>query len=323
MNFARLSVLSASAMIAACGSGGDQFGGAAPPSTSFAITSANAMTAARVSWEAVIASGDFSDLGGSLGVTTATPGGFAKATQPPGPAGYLVNVLQKVPFGPEVYPCLNGGAVTLTGDVADPLTLTVGDTFTALYELCDDGVGEVIDGSIDFDVGEFTGDLLTGNYMLSMDTVLTNLQVVTGTDTITNNGDATVSLDTMLAPNVSASVSGTSMTVDSNASSATLRNYLSSQTVDGNVQERPFTLSASGAVDSTRLAGVVRYSTPVIFAGEGLEYPGSGALLVEGDNSSARLIAVDNINVSLEIDANGDGVVDVTIDTTWEDLASS
>jgi hypothetical protein len=323
MNLARLSVLSASVMIAACGSGGDQFGGAQPPTTTFAITSANAVTAASVSWQAIAASGDFGDLGGGLVLSTDSPGGFAKASVAQKAGGSLVNVVQQVPFGPEVLPCLTDGIVTLSGDIANPETLTVGDTFRAVYELCDDGAGEVIDGAIDFTVREFTGDILTGLYMLSMDTVVTNLQVVTGTDTISNNGDVNVTLDTMLAPLVSAGVSGTSMTVDSNASSETLSAYSSRQTVDGNLQTLPFTLSASGTLDSTQLAGIIRYSTPVTFAGEGADYPSSGALLVEGDNSSARLTAVDNVNVTIEIDSNGDGVIDATIETTWVALAAS
>jgi hypothetical protein len=325
MNLVRLSILSTFALIAACGSGGDQFGGGAqPPSSTLTITSANAAMATRAAWDAVIASGEFGNLGGSFGLTAASPDGFAKATQAPKPAGFLVNVMQKVPFGPDVYPCIPSGTVTLSGDVADPLTITTGDTFRAVYELCDEGFGEVVDGTIDLSVREFTGDiLLTGLYMLSMDALVTNLQVVTGTDTITNNGDATVSLDTMQAPFISASVSGTSMTVDSNTSAETLSNFSSRQTVDGNEPEVPFTLSGSGTLDSTQLAGIVHYSTPSMFSGEGLDYPSAGVLLVQGENSSARLTAVDNVNVTIEIDSNGDGVVDATIDTTWAALASS
>ena len=58
------------------------------------------------------------------------------------------------------------------------------------------------------------------------------------------------------------------------------------------------------------------------FAGEGLDYPSSGALLVVGQDSSARLTAVDNINVTIEIDSNGDGTIDATIETTWAALTT-
>lgn len=323
MNLARLSVLSAAIMIAACGGSSDQLGAGQPPTTTFAITSANATDVTRVAWEAAIASGDFGDLGGSLGLSATAPDGLAKASVLQKAGGSLVTVTQLDPVQPIVTPCLSDGIVTITGDVADPLTLTVGDTFRTVYELCDDGAGEVIDGSIDFTVREFTGDVLTSLYRLSLDAVVTNLQVVSATDTITNHGDVTVTLDTMDAPSIFAGVSGTSMTVDSNASSETLSAYSSSQTVDGELQTFPFTLTMFGTLDSTQFAGIVRYSTPVTFVGEGIDYPSSGALLIEGDNSSARLTAVDNINVTIEIDSNGDGVVDATIDTTWAALTTS
>ena len=325
MNPARLSVLCTSVLIAACGSGGDQFGGTRPSTTTFAITPANATTATRVSWEAALASGDFGNLGSGAVVSTSSPGDFSKPGLATSLAGKLINPVQMDPLGPNVRSCFSSGIVTTTGDVADVTleTLRAGDTIREVYESCDDGFGEVIDGTIDLTVGEFTGDFESGLFMLSLDVVLTDLQVVTGTDTVVNNGDTTVTLDSMQSPFVRAGASGTSMTVDSNASSETLSSYTSRQTIDAGVQTLPFTLAAAGTLDSTQLAGVVQYSTPVTFAGEGFDFPSSGTLLVEGENSSARLTAVDNINVTIEIDVNGDGVVDDTINTTWVALTTS
>jgi hypothetical protein len=67
----------------------------------------------------------------------------------------------------------------------------------------------------------------------------------------------------------------------------------------------------------------VSYSTPVTFEGFDLDYPGTGEFLVEGDNSSARLIAIDNVNVRIEVDTDGNGTVDETINTTWAELTAS
>ena len=188
--------------------------------------------------------------------------------------------------------------------------------------MCDEGTGEVVDGLVGFTVGEFTGDLLTGAYMLSMDAVVTNLQVLTGTDTLTSNGDATVTLDTMVAQFIAAGTSGTSMTTDSNTSSETISNFQSHQSVDGNQQNLPYTMSASGTLNTTQLEGIVSYSTPLEFSGEGTDYPSEGVLLVQGANSSARLTAMDNVNVMIELDVNGDGETDQTINTTWDALTT-
>ena len=321
MSPVRLSVLSASLLIAACSGSSDQFNNPGPAAGTFDITAANGPTAARVAWESAVTSGELTDLGGSLGLTTAVPGGFSKPAQTQ-PAGFLVNVMQKIPFGPDEFDCLVRGTVTISGDIADPLTLTTGDTFTVDSDMCDDGAGEVVDGLIEFTVGDFSGDIFLGTYLLAMDAVVTDLQIATASDTTMSNGDASVTLDTTQAPFIDAGTSGTSMTTDSNASSETITNFQSNQTVDGNQENLPFTMSASGTLDSTQLDGIVSYSTPTEFSGEGFSFPAAGELLVEGTNSSARLIAVDDVNVRIEIDINGDGVTDETIETTWVELTS-
>ena len=329
MNLARLSVLTASLTLAACSGDGDfgdrsgSFGGGGSSTATYAVTSSNAPTATRASWEAANGSGEYGSFGGGQVLATGNPGDFSKAGHATRSVGVLVSALQNVPIGPEVSPCLVDGAVTLSGDIADPLTLTTGDTFNILFEACDDGFGEVIDGAIDMTVREFTGDLVAGTYLLSIDTVATDLQVFTADDTVTSNGDATVTVDTTQSPYIESSVSGSSMTVDSNSKSETLSNYVSNQTADGREQSLPYTLSASGTLDSTELDGVIQYSTPVRFAGDGLDYPSSGSLVVTGLDSSARLTAVDNVNVTIDIDVDGDGTWDETLEMTWAELVAS
>ena len=81
-----------------------------------------------------------------------------------------------------------------------------------------------------------------------------------------------------------------------------------------------YTLDASGTLDSNQLPGDVVYSTETTFQGNEGEYPNTGVLLVRGDNSSARLVAIDATNVRIEIDTNGDGTVDEIIELTWAEL---
>lgn len=326
MSRARLSILSASLLLTACSGSGDPFGDSGPTARTFDINSTNGLLATKLAWESVVASGELTDLGGSLPLAAAAPGGVSRASLTQS-SGLVVAVMEEAQLGPIILPCdvLDpSSTITISGDLEDPTfaTLTANDTFSVLYTMCDEGNGEVIDGLIEFTVGDFTGDWSNGIYMLSMDAVVTNLQVITATDTLTSNGDATVTLDTTDAPFIYAGTSGTSMTTDSNASSETIMNYQSSQTLDGTLENLPYTLFAAGAIDSTQLAGVARYSMPVQFSGEGIDYPSEGVLLVEGENSSARLTAVDNVNVTLELDVNGDGETDQTIETTWVDLTT-
>ena len=316
-------VLGTSLLLGACGEG--SLFEEPTQVTTGSITAGNALTTTRASWQAGLTSGSFASLGSSLGLSAGTADGFSKPGSGAMIEGRLGSLLQKVPFGPDEFPCLVNGTVTISGDIAeptDPTSLSFNDTFQVVYAACDDGAGEVLDGTLDFTVGDFTGDRVAGTYMLSMDTVATDFQVTAGGETTVSNGDATVALDTMETPLIVVSTSGAAMRVDSSSRSDVLTGYQSSQTVDGNVAPSPYTLSVAGTLDSTSLNGVVRYSTVEAFEGIGIEFPSQGRLRVLGSDSSLELVAIDNVNVDIEIDSNGDGIIDVTISTTWADISS-
>lgn len=312
-------IIATSLIVAACGGGGsDATVGTPPPAATLKITLSNAPATARVSYESAVNSGEVSDVGGSLPVAS---GGSGSAKASAGSTGgFIVRVMQKIPFGPEVLPCDVSGTITVSGNIANPLTLTTGDSFRIDSAACDDGFGEVVDGLLEFTVAEFTGTLDTGLYLLTLDTVMTALQVTTDTEVVTSNGDASVTLDTRNSPFIAALVSGDRLSTSYNDTAATLSEYESSQTVDLGVAPSPYTLAASGTLDSTELAGVVRYSTPVTFTGFDNGYPEAGELLVTGSASSLRLIALDAVNVRIEIDSDGNGSVDQIIETTWDAL---
>ena len=324
MNRARFSLLAAALLTSACGDGGSTFGGAEPVSDSFGIDSSNGVAAARQSYEAVLASGGIAEIGGPAGLASASPDGSAIARQASAPEDLVLDVVSLIPFGPDVQPCLGGtGTVTLSGDVAVPGTLTPGDAFRIEYDLCDEGQGEVIDGLIELTVRDFSGDFILGTYLLSMNADIDTLRVVTATDAVTVDGDATITLDTVDTPFIRTGVSGEQITQSSNAGTETLTGYSSSQTLDGNQNPAEYTMDASGNVDSTRLPGAVAYSTETTFRGYVPAYPREGSLVVLGDNSSARLVVLDDSNVRIEIDSNGDGTADAVIDMTWEEFLNS
>ena len=76
-----------------------------------------------------------------------------------------------------------------------------------------------------------------------------------------------------------------------------------------------------GTITSTQFDGEVTYETPVAFVALGDAYPHVGELLVTGaNNATVRLIAVDEVNVRIEADYDGNGTIDETIDTTWDAL---
>ncbi len=114
------------------------------------------------------------------------------------------------------------------------------------------------------------------------------------------------------------------MTTDTNTYSETLTNFQTTQTVDTVTQTLPFTIDASGTLDSSQLTGVISYMTDPQspFTGFGLYFPSSGVLFINEVGSCARLTAVDNVNVTIDIDNDGDGTYDETINTTWAAITS-
>lgn len=317
-----IGLLATAFITSACGGGdGSPFGGTDPVSDSFVIDSGNGVAATRLSYEAVLASGNIAEIGGPAGLSSAPSDGSAIARQGATPEDLALDVVSLIPFGPDVEPCLGGtGTVTLSGDIAVPGTLTPGDVFRIEYDLCDNGQGEVIDGIIELTVRDFGGDLFLGTYLLSMDAVIDTLSVATGTDTLVADGDATISLDTLEAPYIETGVSGSSITQSSNAGTETLTGYSSNQTLDGNQDPAEYTMEAAGGLDSSQLPGTVDYSTVSTFRGYVPGYPREGSLLVRGDNSSARLVVLDESSIRIEIDSNGDGSADDVIDLTWDEF---
>ena len=314
------------------GCGGDSVEPTSPPpppaggAAALTITTDNAKQAARVAYASAMQSTeagsqvDGSPVGSNTGSGLQKPAGYE-----PGAAA-LVRYLQKVPLGPDTYDCGVSGTQTISGEISnifDFSGLSAGDRINVEATECDDGLGEVVNGRIEMTVVSFSGDLTTGLYQLEMAVQLIDFEVTTAADSILSNGDATVWLDTMGNPLFEMSVSGSSLTTVYAAGTDVLTDFMTLQTVDASVLPEPYTLSAAGTVDSSRLAGSIDFSTPVTFQGAGATYPYAGELLVTGaGGATVRLIALTDQSVRIETDTDGDGTVDGTEDTTWDDIAS-
>jgi hypothetical protein len=188
--------------------------------------------------------------------------------------------------------------------------------------MCDDGFA-VINGGLSYEVNVFNGELASGLYSLTMTATFADFQVATEADELVSNGDVTVSIDSRQFPYLEAAVSGNTLTIDGNASSVIMTTFSSLHAQDTGQAPFPYTQTSFGTIDSTLLSGVVSFSTPIEFEGSDADYPSAGEFLVTGNSSSARLIAVDNVNVRIEIDLDGSGTIDETIDTTWLELEAS
>ena len=333
MNRSLISILSALTLLAACSDGNgisedksentNGNGGGGGAGGDAGITAENAVVVTKITYQSALSAGvaaEFSGVAGAVAVERSPiskfDGSFATAITGNASTG-------NVPIE-SAEDCVPSGTSTMTGEIADPFTptFTPGDYFDILFSDCDDGFS-VVDGSLFYLVDAFSGDLLLGTYDLTMTATLTDFQVTTAEDSLLSNGDVTVRLNSAQLPTITAETSGNSLTVDGNNHSVVLTGFAGSYSQDGEAAPSSFSQTSSGTMDNTLLPGVVDYSTPVAFTGFEGEYPSAGEFLVVGENSSAHLIAQDNVNIIIEVDTDGNGTVDDTIETTWAALEGS
>ena len=318
------------------GGGGDGGGTVAIPTDPVNITAANAVDVASATLSAVdILSGFNADsiigIASVAGTDTSSASvrleladilsAQLKRLQALVPqAGAAVTIAVAIP--PETFDCLVSGTLTVSGDIADPTlsTLTAGDVITGTFTNCDDGDGLVMSGTVTITIQTFTGDLFVPPYSLTASFSLTNLSFTQAGETLTLNGTATLAESTQDDIFFTSTLSGTSLSfTDSTGDAGTLTNFISEGTDDLNTLE--YTLDGSGTVATVGLAGSVQYATTTTFRGSGDNYPFEGVLVVTGaDNSTETVTAVDSINITIEVDENGDGIIDQRINTTWDAL---
>ena len=227
------------------------------------------------------------------------------------------------PYRKRLYSCAVDGSVTVTGQVANPTTLSDGDQLNLEFFDCDDGDDQVLNGIYEIVVSNFSGDVSQGLFNLDVTATFDGFEVTRGLELTALNGATTLNLDTSVPPTTSVAMSGVSLSVSDRTDSATLTEFRTEATRNAGVAPEVYTTAASGTFASTLFEGNVNYSTPVPFQGFVGEFPFPGELLVTGaGGASLKLMALDNINVRLEIDP-GDGSGIVVQDTTWFEVVNA
>jgi len=219
--------------------------------------------------------------------------------------------------------CANGGTVDVTINQANVNTITVGDSIVAVFADCDDGLGYVISGTVDITIAAVQGDILTDIFLLGMDIVMTDIVITEGASTMTADGDFTLTLDSLNFPRTRMSLSGTELEVGSDGMIVTLADFDHALQLEFGVYPGVEVLVAdvSGRLTSSLLGGSVDYDTTLSIEAVGDDDPHVGEILITGaDDSSVRIVIIDNSHIQLEVDEDGDGTVDEFIDTTWAEL---
>ena len=309
--------------LSACSSGGSGSPTVPPPNANMLdIDALNAKLAAQVAYSSATSGETSAGVVGGPGIG-ANPGGLSKPFAEQQVTGALDRIMRKDPFGPLIEDCFGGGTETTSGNLANPATISPGDTITTIYVDCITEFGETINGTTTMTINSFAGDIFLGNILLDVNLQLSNYAVMVDGETVTINGDTRVALDMTGSPIVSITVSGDSLSATNGVDTHVMTMFRSSSTVDTSVIPEPYTQTSSGTVNSTQLPGIISYTTLTPFQGTGVDYPFVGQMRIDGANNTYILLtAQDNMTVLIEADTTGDGVLDFSDTTTWDDIAS-
>lgn len=313
-------------LLAACGGGGGGGGPAPPPGlpATGTINSGSVMNVSGRTLDVVFQSSGFGAITQFVGLSTLStsdPGGARSAGATKSVGQYVV---AQVPVGPDTSACNVSGTVTVSGDIANPLSVTPGDFLDYEWADCDDGFGEVIHGFIGMTFTEFEGNLLSGQILLGVSLVIEGFRIIDNTGTNVTTGDMSLTIDSREQPTTVISTLGSSIAIANGTSTDTLSDFSITVTEDASVFPNNFTTDTTGSVTSTSFSGEVAYNMAIPFESSGSNFPYDGEMIVfGGDNSRVKIIAISETDVRIEADYDGDGANDATIDTTWEALVNN
>jgi hypothetical protein len=322
----RGSVLAAGLLVlAGCGGGG---GGDPPAPSLAAITSANAPAIAGAVMSASLEGGDlgsFASFGPAGAPAMSSKGTLVQSKAAEIQHAHVVAVLKQAaagvaqaPIGPETTQCTGGGSVTVSGNLVNPLTLSPNDTILFVFASCVED-GATVSGRFAMRVTSFSGDLASGAFSFGVSVDLTSFAVTVDGETATANGKIAIAVNATFAGTVSMTVTSSSITIGDGASSLTLSDYSVTRTID--TVAGTFTLDAGGTLTSTAFSGAVTFDTTAVLQGTGDSFAFAGQVVITGANGATiRVTVLDSTFVRLEVDANGDGTVDTTVDKTWHEL---
>lgn len=223
------------------------------------------------------------------------------------------------PAGPTVYDCPTSGTFTVTGNVADPNTITAGDNINYESSACDSGTGYTVDGDHTVDISSVAGDVASGQYELGQALTFTGFRAASATLVTTLDGDYTAVTDSTVPGAFATSFSGNAISIGEDQVTIALSGYsgfAELETVD------PFTyyFDVAGRASGAGLGSFNYQTAETIFQQVG-SLPFDGMLDVVGTNGSRARLAIEDVtSVVVQVDNNGNTNFEISVITTWEEF---
>lgn len=223
--------------------------------------------------------------------------------------------------GSGTFPCDNGDLTIDYNDVA-PAGPSAGDSVVLTFGQCMVDLGDgptTTSGGLTVVVQSFQDNPLA----LQATITYSNLTLVDATGTVRVNGSHMLNYSSPDGITFTTIVSGSelsgSITDNAGTVSAWIRNF--SYTITEDMDTGAFSVSMSGTSYSSDSGGQVDFATQTTFMGVGDNPPDAGVLVVTGANGSKlTLTALGGDALRIEIDLDGNGTTDVTINTSWTAL---
>jgi hypothetical protein len=225
----------------------------------------------------------------------------------------------------EDFECVTGSVNIQENDTLPVGEPNVGDTITVTFNACTDEFGDQFDGTMAIAITQVTGDPDVPPFTLGI-SVTFNLTITEGLDTFTVTGGFNITLSDDGAGGISIVMSGTNFSFSGTEGglpvSESLTNFRYALTFDENTGD--YTVDFSGTISTGDLGGAVTFDTTTPFQGTtteefDLQNPVAGVLVVTGAGGSKAILTVTGLNtVRIEIDEDGDGTFETTINTTWD-----
>ena len=295
------------ALVAGCGSEAScSFSGcgiSGPPGTGgsglMTIDANNALPALREAWFAATTTAGLPSFVVATGVGETTSGTV------------IVD-----PSGPTAYNCPVSGTFMVSGNVADPNTVTAGDFVTYESSACDSATGYTVDGTHSLDIASIVGDVASGQFEQAQTLAFTDFQAASPTLVTTLNGDHTAVIDTRTTT-VTTAFSGNLLDVNEGQITVSIRNYSGFASLQ-TISPFSYTLDTAGNGNSSIVVGSFDYRVDELILQQIGEYPFDGILEIFGVNgSTARIAIVDSTNLDVQVDANGSNNYEVSTPMTW------
>lgn len=205
--------------------------------------------------------------------------------------------------------------------------LSVGDDVSGTFKECVEEPGVALNGGFSFVFNGLIGNPATplSAWWMSANLSFDQLRVTEGSKSWVLTGrQLSFIASTQDGITYTGSLSGASLTVEGAQGSSTLGTFVYEFTHDKNTLV--YTTHGVGTLADTQLGGRVTFLTLQQFKGAGNQGPTEGSMRINGAKNADATVsrvtftAVGNGNVRVEVDSNGDNVVDQTSATTWSAL---